>query len=264
MSYTTEQILQRVNMICDESPYVILKSYFAAAVTLINIDKLIVPSKRNGLAIFQTIEHNDKLRLQLSGVACKDKQVSFMTMQIINLMENIGGGSLILSPVSILLSLAGCMAQELHHDFNMMEKTIETKQSYLIIASLMPKTKLTVFTQNKEKTINMNEGDLFIGRGDLIHAGAAYDIDNVRLHWYADYPDNGRREGKTYLYNKITDTTTCSDFYHRYIESRQENAVVARAKIVTNKQKKARQAENLKKNLASKVLQSQRDMSEEI
>ena len=31
--------------------------------------------------------------------------------------------------------------------------------------------------------IVLNEGDVFVGRGDLMHAGAAYDKYNVRLNF---------------------------------------------------------------------------------
>ena len=61
----------------------------------------------------------------------------------------------------------------------------------------MDKTQLSVsaFGGQDMTTVNINKGDIFIGRGDLIHAGMPYDTFNVRLHMYFDYPKCGRSSG---------------------------------------------------------------------
>jgi len=38
------------------------------------------------------------------------------------------------------------------------------------------------------KDITLNAGDAVVFRGDLVHAGAAYDCENIRLHVYCDSP----------------------------------------------------------------------------
>lgn len=178
MSYGNVQILEHINKITDAKPYVILPKYLVTLVGLINISKLIAPFNTKGAPIFQTLEQNDKLRLQLPGSESKEIQL-VLIHQAINLLVNlIGCGNLILSPLSILVSLAGCMEQQLHYDFNM-EKITETKQSYLLIADITKNTKLVIYTNNIKHTVQLHAGDLLIGRGDLIHAGAAYDKKNV-------------------------------------------------------------------------------------
>jgi len=49
-----------------------------------------------------------------------------------------------------------------------------------------------------EKTITLNAGDLVIFRGDLSHAGAAFDEDNYRLHVYIDSPVHPRTKNETF------------------------------------------------------------------
>ena len=47
-------------------------------------------------------------------------------------------------------------------------------------------------------TLTLNAGDLIIFRGDLSHAGAAYEEDNVRVHVYIDSPLYPREPGETF------------------------------------------------------------------
>ena len=60
----------------------------------------------------------------------------------------------------------------------------------------MPRTKIVVVDDDLNETVVMlDAGDVFVGRGDLIHAGASYDEHNVRLHFYilhngCPLPDN--------------------------------------------------------------------------
>lgn len=49
-----------------------------------------------------------------------------------------------------------------------------------------------------EETITLNAGDLVIFRGDLSHAGAAYDKDNLRIHVYIDSKLHARRKDDTF------------------------------------------------------------------
>jgi len=44
----------------------------------------------------------------------------------------------------------------------------------------------------------MKKGDVFIGRGDLPHAGASYDEFNARLHMYFDAKGSHRVDNTTY------------------------------------------------------------------
>ena len=52
-----------------------------------------------------------------------------------------------------------------------------------------------------KKIINLERGDALIFRGDLIHAGSAYEMDNVRLHCYLDVPGTKRNHDQTFPFN---------------------------------------------------------------
>ena len=129
------------------------------------------------------------------------------------------------------------MEQELHYDFNITANLKLSKLSYLVIAALMPNTKIVVCTNCIKQTVILNEGDVFIGRGDLIHAGAAYDIENIRCHWYADFVNNSRQERKTYLYTGLIHSlaTVVFDFYANYRQQRGNNIRKAIADVKANK-----------------------------
>lgn len=121
----------------------------------------------------------------------------------------------------ILKSLPGCQAQAAHTDYlpnDDLKKTTDETMPLLAIISLMDGTKIDVWpnsirlitnapmlegfhsknvntpvqsiksVQNGKKVEYLNKGDMLIFRGDLIHAGSAYDVENIRLHVYLDSP----------------------------------------------------------------------------
>ena len=53
--------------------------------------------------------------------------------------------------------------------------------------SLQKETKILVEIGDKEtQTVIMDQGDIFLGRGDCFHAGESYTDFNVRIHMYLD------------------------------------------------------------------------------
>lgn len=92
-----------------------------------------------------------------------------------------------------LKSLPGGDEQEAHHDFPSFEiararAKYDSIQAGLIVG-LMPKTKLVVyescFTQSdlsKRRVLEFGPGDCVLFRGDLVHAGAAFQELNYRMH----------------------------------------------------------------------------------
>lgn len=101
----------------------------------------------------------------------------------------------------VLLSLAGCREQHPHTDFDP-----DARAGPLgVLIGLEPHTKLVVFEVVDDgglapHTIEFSRGDIVVFRHDTIHAGAAYDVRNIRVHCYVDYLDAPARiSGKTYL-----------------------------------------------------------------
>jgi len=121
----------------------------------------------------------------------------------------------------ILKSLPGCQAQAAHTDYipdDRFKKTTDETMPLLAIISLMNGTKIDVWPNSihlitqapllegfhykkpntphqliggynlTKKVEYLNKGDMLVFRGDLIHAGSAYDEENIRIHVYLDSP----------------------------------------------------------------------------
>ena len=61
----------------------------------------------------------------------------------------------------------------------------------VMIVALQDGTELPIYPFDKggeRETVKLNEGDVFVGRGDVIHVGAQYDELNIRIHFYIDSP----------------------------------------------------------------------------
>ena len=210
MTLTVSKMSKRINKLDEKKPFTI----FRKQINLDGVDlALYLPKlEAQGKHIFQQPGNNE------TDLTEKQKKtIGPITNQIRAVFECVGDGKADLSPFSILQSLPGCIEQRLHRDFNYILRPSETIKSFLIIAALQDDTKLVVRTKRgKRQVIVLNKGDLFIGRGDLIHAGSGYEIMNIRLHWYVDYPDNQRRVTDTYFYDELTDSTTIGDHYETF------------------------------------------------
>ena len=61
----------------------------------------------------------------------------------------------------------------------------------VMIVALQDGTELPIYPFDKggeRETVKLNKGDVFVGRGDVIHVGAQYDELNIRIHFYIDSP----------------------------------------------------------------------------
>lgn len=100
------------------------------------------------------------------------------------------------SNASLLLSLAGCMAQDLHYDYPPLHEASET--SFGCIVFLEDGGKLLLGRGNKILRPQFNKGDLVIFKGTKLHAGAAYRKSNLRVHYYFDSQKNFRKPDTTF------------------------------------------------------------------
>ena len=66
----------------------------------------------------------------------------------------------------------------------------------VILHAVMGGSRVHVFPQDGrgEQTVELQEGDVLFMRGDLGHAGAGYDADNVRVHAYIECEPRTRRK----------------------------------------------------------------------
>jgi len=141
--------------------------------------------------------------------------VSFICSFIEGIFKEFDDTTLKISDPSYLISNKGGGTQTFHYDYDQTPKAsaIDNAQSgYFVMIAFMNNTKMIVFDEVLEKQVEiiLNCGDVFIGRGDLLHAGASYEDVNLRLHFYIDrtFGDGAevpRKYGETYFPNEDMD-----------------------------------------------------------
>jgi hypothetical protein len=106
------------------------------------------------------------------------------------------------STPEILLSFKDGPVQERHTDFctDSPEDIELAKLCRICILPISGTASIMVYGSNAyaRREIKINAGDLFIGRGNLIHNGMSYKEENLRIHWYFDCVGRRREEDVTY------------------------------------------------------------------
>lgn len=108
----------------------------------------------------------------------------------------------------ILRSDPGCLQQPYHQDYVPSEELNACPDDQFplgIICALMPGTTLNVFSldSGEESLVELSTGDLLVFRGDLIHAGSAYQNVNYRLHCYVDSNNVKRKANPTHIIKSL-------------------------------------------------------------
>lgn len=122
----------------------------------------------------------------------------------------------------LLRSLPGCTRQFAHTDYipdeELLSCTVE-ERPLLCVFALEDKTKLVVWPGSHKvihgrgrslkpiepKVVWLDAGDAIVFRGDLVHAGAEYDTENIRLHCYIDSKAVNRYPNRTFIIQKHAD-----------------------------------------------------------
>ena len=100
-----------------------------------------------------------------------------------------------MTDVVTLYSKPGCLPQRYHRDYDHhLLFGLKTKPRGVIFA-------LEDFTYFKtpNKIYTLYSGDILVFDGDLIHAGAGYDKENVRIHAYLDVDDIYREKNRVWF-----------------------------------------------------------------
>ena len=93
-----------------------------------------------------------------------------------------------ISSISILRSDEGCQQQPFHRDYdpNQCKQLSDEQIPLAALIALERGTSLLCKVAGREKRLSIPKGSALVFRGDLIHAGSAYDDENHRLHVYID------------------------------------------------------------------------------
>jgi hypothetical protein len=171
---------------------------------------------RNASPIFNSTK-NDKKRLQTN---LKINRKNYAFIQSIDMM--VRGLNPLLTPSHwvILKSKPGCSPQSAHLDYEYSDELLEASKDpakipLLVLVALMPNTRIYVWKHSQKIireryrgppvlpiTIELQPGDIFVFRADMIHAGADYPEENIRIHCYLDSPHVKRNQNRTWIIQK--------------------------------------------------------------
>ena len=149
---------------------------------------------KTGGPIFNGVK-NDKKRIQ-SNLSRKPALLDdFIDELETSLRELLPADSpLSFSNWVILKSTAGCERQQPHSDYDpeLIRRRGAANYIYiplLVLVSIMPDTYLDLWDANgNHECVSMDAGDVLIFRADTVHAGSAYQRENIRIHVYLDSP----------------------------------------------------------------------------
>jgi len=150
-----------------------------------------IDSKTGG-PIFNGVK-NDKKRIQ-SNLSRKPAVIDdFIDELETSLRELLPSDSpLSFSNWVILKSTPGCERQQPHSDYDpeLIRRTTDYKDiPLLVLVSIMPDTYLDLWDANgNHECVSMDAGDVLIFKADTVHAGSAYQRENIRIHVYLDSP----------------------------------------------------------------------------
>jgi hypothetical protein len=120
----------------------------------------------------------------------------------------------------LLASDPGCARQAAHQDYvpdDALLATPDDSMPLLFLLALEPDTALDVWpgshraTERIERTtLRLGPGDAVLFRGDLIHAGSAYETaPNCRIHVYLDHLAVPRAPNRTWIVRKHGSAADC-------------------------------------------------------
>ena len=92
-------------------------------------------------------------------------------------------------------SFPGCKRQQWHRDYDERACAAAKVKPRGVLVALEDSTKLSTPSGD----IPMSTGDVLIFDGDFVHAGAAYDMENTRVHMYLDSASVPLPRNMTYL-----------------------------------------------------------------
>ena len=95
-----------------------------------------------------------------------------------------------------LRSLPGCKRQAWHTDFDPDDVGTAQRKPLGVLLAVEGGTRLDVHPHTRHA---LDAGDVLLFEGDVVHAGSAYEDENVRVHVYVESDEVQRPPDTTYL-----------------------------------------------------------------
>ena len=200
--------------------YKVYKS--AVKIPSLIVDEAIQRSEKAG-SIFnhnERMTRNDRKRRQVTLSSNKSTKRMKQFLESVNsfVSQNVSD---VLKPAPwvVIHSKPGCQHQAAHCDYvpdRALETVSNANMPLAVIVPIMPGTQLNVWPHSiglstsstarlknikpiSCKVEKLDVGDVFVFRGDLVHAGSSYEKDNYRLHTFLDSKEVKRQPNRTWL-----------------------------------------------------------------
>jgi hypothetical protein len=185
--------------------YHVFKNKIPIHPTVLTALKKQIESKTGG-PIFNGAK-NDKKRIQSNlsrNPAVLDEFIDDLETTIYELLPT--DSPLSFSNWVILKSTPGCERQQPHTDYDpelIRRRGAPAHIPLLVLVSIMPDTCLDLWDANgNHERVSMDAGDILIFRADTVHAGSAYQRENIRIHAYLDTPTIQRIQNRVWFAKK--------------------------------------------------------------
>lgn len=175
--------------------------------------------------IFNAPEKNDHKRKQVSlpSSIVKELQYEIKTLPFLSEWH-------VVNDFVLLRSLAGCTRQAAHTDYIPDSTLLQCELDrlpLLFLFALESNTRLVVWPGSHKvvqgrgrslqpiqpKVLTLDAGDAVVFRPDLVHAGAEYETENIRIHCYIDSTEVKRNPNRTWIIGKHADELVRNKIY---------------------------------------------------
>jgi hypothetical protein len=197
----------------DREGYLCLPGFLDPTYLLNKVD----PYKNRTEYIFNAAKTNDHKRRQvnLHSEIVKGLQEEIQSLPFLSEVHHV-------EDFVLLRSLRGCSRQAAHTDYIPDASLLQCepyKLPFLFLFALQDDTRLVVWPGSHKviqgrgrtippiqpKTLVLDAGDAVIFRPDLVHAGAEYETENIRIHCYIDSSLVKRDPNRTWIIGKHAD-----------------------------------------------------------
>lgn len=182
-----------------------------------NLVKAMEPYRNRTDYIFNAPGNNDHKRRQVSlhqGII-QELQAEIQSLPFLSNVHHV-------EDFVLLRSLSGCKRQAAHTDYIPETSLLQCdtyKLPLLFLFALEENTKLVVWPGSHKviqgrgrtvqpiqpRTVTLDRGDALVFRADLVHAGAEYETENIRIHCYIDSDLVKRNPNRTWIIGKHAD-----------------------------------------------------------
>lgn len=203
--------------------YIVLSNSFEVNDDVVNYLKKSVEEKSNVIFNHDPNKHRNDNKRKQKTLNTRNKLVQNLISELkTNIIENIST-ELYSKDWVVIYSKAGCKKQAAHCDYVPSKDFIKCPEDLMPLAAvfaIMDGSKIDVWPKSiglsnglnpssrliKRKTLHLDKGDVFVFRGDLVHAGSDYDQDNIRLHAFLDSPIVPRTPNRTWIVHEHGDS----------------------------------------------------------